>query len=119
MANLSGLGISELSPNTNRLKETWREHKINLYRIERRYTTAVDTILTLNAAIPLKAEPIQFKLTGGVADENEMKPFLSSMLSTLDGEAGIIAYAVQLKYVAIAVIVTAVGVLAKGSLTSM
>jgi hypothetical protein len=93
------------------LEETWQGHQINLYRVEQKYTTAGDKMVTLNAVIPLKAEPIQIMLTGDVADENEMRRLLSSMLSTLDGEVGITAYAVQLKYVLIATIIIVVGVL--------
>jgi hypothetical protein len=109
--NLSGLDIGELSPNTTSLEETWRGHKINLYRVEKKYTTTGDRMVTLNAVIPLKAGPIQIKLTGDVKDENEMRNVLSSILSTLDSEAGIIAYAVQFKYLVIASIVIAIGVI--------
>lgn len=110
-ANLARLDIGEIPPNTTLLRETWRGHRINLYRTERKYSTGGDRLVTLNAAIPLKVEPIQIKLTGDVADENEMRKLLSSILSTLDGKAGIVAYAEQLKYWAIATIVVVVGVL--------
>jgi hypothetical protein len=110
-ASLAGLDIGELPPNTTLQHETWRGHKINLYRSERKYTTGGARMVTLNAAIPLKAEPIQIKLSGDVADENELRKLLSSMLSTLDGKAGMAAHAEKLKYGAIAAIVVLVVVL--------
>lgn len=108
-ANLRGLDIGELSPNTTLLEETWHGHKINLYRVERKYTTRGDRMVTLNAAIPLKADPIQVKFTGDIADESEMRALLSSILTALDGEAGITAYAEWIKYAAIATILFVVG----------
>ena len=110
-ANLKGLDIGDIPPNTSLLKETWLGHQINLYRVEGKYTTNGDRMVTLNAVIPLKVEPIQIKLTGDVADEDEMRILLSSILSTMEGKAGIEAYAVQLKYMVITVIVVVVGVL--------
>ena len=112
-ANLASLDFGELPANTTLLKETWQGHKINLYRAERKYTTGGDRMVTLNAAIPLKAEPIQIKLSGDVVDEHEMRQILASILSTLDGEAGIAAHAQQLTYVAIASIVVVVVVLVR------
>lgn len=110
-ANLAGLDIGETSPNTTLLHETWQGHTINLYRVERKYTTDGDRMVTLNAAIPLNTEPIQVKFSGDVTDENEMRILLSSILSTLDGKAGIAAYAEQVKYGAIAVFFVVVGIM--------
>ncbi|MGD8569886.1 MAG: hypothetical protein PVJ39_17500 [Gammaproteobacteria bacterium] len=111
--NLYGLDMGQIPANTTLLQETWRGHKINLFRMERKYTTGGDRMVTLNAAIPLSGEPIQFKISGDVADESEMRRILSSMLSTLDGKASIAAYAGWVRFGAIIAIVFVVGALVK------
>ena len=114
--SLYGLDFGGLPANTELLSETWRGIKINLYRLERAYTTVGDRMVTLNATIPLKAEPIQIKLSGDLAVEKEMRELLSSMLASLEGKASIAAYANWLKALFITLAILAVVILFKRKL---
>lgn len=73
------------------LKNAWQGLDINLYRQEDGFYKNRATRLTLTAAIPLKAGPVQIKLSGSPAKEDEMKTILKSMLDSLDAEAGLLA----------------------------
>lgn len=115
--SLYGLDFGGLPANTELLTEAWRGLKINLYRVERAYTTAGDRMVILNATIPLKAEPIQIKLSGDIADENEMRDLLSSMLTSLEGKASIAAYASWLKILLVVLVIVAIGILFKRKLS--
>ena len=73
------------------LESAWQGLDINLYRQENGFYKNKATVLTLTAAIPLKAGPIQIKLSGPPAKEDEMKSILISMLDSLDSDAGLLA----------------------------
>ncbi len=106
-----GIDIAEPGPGKQLLEETWKGHKIKLYRTERDYTTAGERLVTLNAIIPLKGDPIQIKLTGDASDEPEMRRLLSSMLAGLDGKPGLAAYANGYMYVLITILAITVFIL--------
>lgn len=95
---LAGLSFWSTPESMEILTESWQGRKINLYRVERNYNTLGDRLVTLTAAIPLAPEPIQVKLSGDIKDEPEMRALLRRILSSIDGEVSIYAYASWIMY---------------------
>lgn len=95
---VTGPGDGSLPADTQRLEERWQGMAVNLYRIERTYTTRGDRMVVLTAVIPLAAQPIQIKLTGDLRDEPRMRADLRGMLDSLEGDAALSARAGWMKY---------------------
>lgn len=68
------------------LKEKWKEYAVNVYRQTKTYTTLGDKMVILIAVVPLVPEPLQFKISGDVKDEEEMRAILITLLANLEGE---------------------------------
>ena len=116
LSMLAGIGFNEAPDNSEILKELWKGVQINLYRNERIYNTKGDLLVTMTAAIPLKPEPIQIKLSGDIKDETEMRHLLQSVLNSLEGEASIYAHESWLKYGVIVLVIGFLGLIIKRKL---
>lgn len=87
-------------PNENRsvLEDAWNDMDIYLYRHEDSFQNGKPLRVTLNAVVPIKAGPIQLKVSGSPEVEDEMVATLRSMLETLQADAGLMTFAIKYKY---------------------
>jgi hypothetical protein len=94
---LMAIGIN---PNDNRsvLENAWNGMDIYLYRHEDSFQNGKPLRVTLNAVVPIKAGPIQLKVSGSPEVEAEMVATLRAMLETLQADSGLLTFVIKYKY---------------------
>ncbi|GEM_PF-2445207 len=72
-------------PNVSYLKEDWKGHRIDVFRIEGNEEGL--RVLTFNAQVPLLPKAIQVKLVGLMEREEELRQDLHTILAGIDGSS--------------------------------
>ena len=69
------------------LKRAWKKNDVTIHRTVSNFYNNVPRTVTLNAILLLKEGPIQFKISGPLAEEEKMMTTIHGLLNSLNAEA--------------------------------